>query len=111
MNVKNQEFFILNKKVSKDLFERTVVDKKLLEQLALEFEKLRQNHPRKENTNLHSEKVTGNYIQHGNNIHTSFDITDSENCKYSTWLFHAKNCYDVYDWGNTAENCYECHKV
>lgn len=98
MNLSNKEFYILNKQVSKEVYEDVLNNKKLYSQLSKEFEKLQKTHPRKENSNLHSINAVGNHIQNSNTICMSYDISDSENCKYTTWMFHSKNCYDVYDW-------------
>lgn len=54
-----------------------------------------------------NENVTGDYIYRSKNSENCFDVTNVEDCKWCTWLHDAKDCYDHYAWGRTAEKCYE----
>ena len=58
-----------------------------------------------------SEDVTGNHINNCKNIVEGYDIIGSENCKYIATFGMAKDCYDCFSWGYTAEKVYECTAV
>jgi hypothetical protein len=53
------------------------------------------------------ENVTGNNIKNSKNSKCCFDSNDLEDCKYSSWLFELKDCYDCYGMG-VSEAVYDC---
>ncbi len=50
---------------------------------------------------------TGDYLLDSHNVKQGFTIFYCENSKYVMKLIHGKECYDVNDWGDPAELCYE----
>ncbi len=113
-NIKGKSYHIFNTEVTPEEYHSY---KKKLQNywfLQSEFQKflsLKSSNIHPENFNLHSEKIQGEYLLWSKNIQQSFDIVECQDCKYVTWLFRSSNCYDIYDWGDTAKWCYECHKV
>jgi len=58
-------------------------------------------------TILFSENSTGHHIRNSKNAIYCADVNNIENCKYCTWIYTAKECYDIYAWWENAEMCYE----
>lgn len=54
-------------------------------------------------------EITGDYITHSKNIIESYDVTDSENCKYCSIVSDSKDCMDYTSWWENSSLMYECH--
>jgi hypothetical protein len=50
---------------------------------------------------------TGDFILNSQNVLRSFSVHDSQNIRYSFKMVASKDCWDVTDWGDPAELCYE----
>jgi len=113
-DLKSGQYRILNKQVSKQEFEKTrksLKDSKILSDYIPQYEELRNTIPRKQNYNIGSENIGGEYIVNSNNIIQGFQVSNCKDCKYVDLLLNSHTCMDVYDWWETAEHCYECYKV
>ncbi len=110
-NLSNTKYAIFNKRVSPEEFEKYCQDPHYIEENLKSYYKLLATSPRKQNFNILSENCTGEYALESQNVLIWFDISKVRDSKYVDWLFEANHCHDVYDWGETAENCYECYKI
>lgn len=50
---------------------------------------------------------TGDYIVSSKNVKNSYFVIGSENSRYCSKLIMSKECWDMTDWGDPAELCYE----
>ena len=71
------------------------------------FQKMKQENDIEKVIIYSSEDVTGNHITNCKNIVEGYDIIGSENCKYIATFGMAKDCYDCFSFGYTAEKVYE----
>ncbi len=58
-----------------------------------------------------SATCTGDYIVNSKNIFRGFTIHESQDSRYCSKLIAGKECFDMTDWGDPAELCYECITV
>jgi len=75
--------------------------KKKFETFALQF-------PMRENNNLKSVNSTGNYLSECKNVHSSFEVFESEDCRY---VFSSKLIRDsmgIIGYGTNSEKLLEC---
>ncbi len=109
-NLRNKEFFIRNKKYSKEEYLEKIKEfnlgsrnsrKKLLE----EFKSMKKNTIYRFANNVKCVDSSGNNLMNTKNCHFCFDIYDSEDCKYCYRGFHLKDCMD-FDYGE-SEFMYE----
>ncbi|MDD5769884.1 MAG: hypothetical protein PHE25_02860 [Candidatus Gracilibacteria bacterium] len=106
VNLNNKEYFILNKKYSKEkYFEILQKDK---ENIKKEFEKLFKNSIKKYGNIKLAENSYGDYMKGVKNCVNCFHAYDAEDCKYAEHIWrNAKNCMDVSTAGRDAEFVYE----
>jgi len=115
INLRNRKFHILNKRVAKEEYENFLSEilgsYEKMENFKKEFEKFSINFPRRENHNLKNENVSGDYINNSKNVEYSFEVVNSENCKY---LFSSKDVKDsigTIGFGFKSELLLECVSV
>ncbi len=110
-NLRNKRYHVLNQPYSKEEYYR-----KLKELLPLTRETITSWESTLEQLKGESaiyppafvknaEQVTGNHIFESNNIHHSFDIKTSEDCRYCYTVMQSENCLDVSFTGGGAKNC------
>ncbi len=61
---------------------------------------------------LQNANVSGNYVDHSQNVKNSFLVRDGENLKFCQYLQELPGCKDCYDWsiwGDNGQLMYECH--
>lgn len=63
---------------------------------------------KQKNTILFSENSSGHHIKNCKNSINCVDAMNLEDCKNCSWFFDAKECHDIYSWGQQSERCYEC---
>ncbi len=111
----NKQCYILNKKTTKEEFEKKrneiLSDKNKFEEFVKLFEELKKTVPHKYYSGAKNENFVGDHIYNCKNTFQCFDVTNLEDCKYCHWLHKAKDCFDVYGWGLTGELGYENHLV
>lgn len=110
-NLKNKEYCVENKQVTKQEFERL---KKMLTSHSRmagarqRFEKLTLEYPQKYMHGVQNENVVGDYVTGSKNAYWCFDSSDLWDCSYIFQGFMpCKNCMDVQECGD-AERIYEC---
>lgn len=118
INLRNQKYCIYNEQYSKDDYEQKIKLFQLdthegYENAKATAESFWLQHPEKFYHGSHNINVSGDYIYHSKNVKEGYLITDVEDSKY-VMLLHAKttkDCYDYTDWGENAQNIYECLAV
>jgi len=112
--LRNKEFFILNKQVPKEEYEKMVENFRYSytkqKEAWGEFTKLKLKVPHKFAHIVHSENCTGDYIYNCKNTAKSFDVVNMWDCKYCYNSLDSKNSYDCYQPGvESCELMYEIH--
>src|SRR3989339_1078534 len=110
-NLRNKSFYIYNKKVSKEEFEKfkkyldegdLLKEKEKFDQWKFQFPYICQHI-------VNSENSDGDYLEHAKNCHQCFDIVlsaeDCKYCQYSGW--NGKDMMDVSMCGKNSELVYE----
>ncbi|MBT4585764.1 hypothetical protein HOC67_02635 [Candidatus Peregrinibacteria bacterium] len=110
-NMNNKEYFVENKKVSKEEFEnfRSLLGSYASLKNAKErFMKLKLEYPQKYIHGIQNEDVVGDYLVNCKNAYMCFDSEDLWDCRYACQGFMPlKNCMDIDECGE-AEKLYEC---
>ena len=111
VNLVDKEFHILNKKVSREEFQKykeLFKNREEVKKFRMEFEKFALQFPKKFYFGHSNENFSGNYIQHIKNSHECYDSFEVENCKYCYYLFNANNCMDYDIFGDHSQWIYNC---
>ncbi len=79
-----------------------------MKEMREKFEEFSIGFPKKENNNLKTVESTGDYLFECKNVHDSFEVTKSEDCRY---LFSSKSIKDslgTIGYGTSCERILEC---
>jgi len=111
INLKNKEYHILNKPVSKEEYENALAflngSYKNYQITIEKFNEYKEQFPiRQANNYVSCENVFGENIFNSKNIYLSFDVYNSEDCAYSHDGLNGKDCYDIC-YFDGVELCYE----
>ncbi|MDA1292257.1 MAG: hypothetical protein O3A81_00585 [bacterium] len=110
-NVKNKEYYVENKPVSKEEFAKfrlMLGSHSTLQSAKERFENLKLEHPQKYLHGVQNEDVSGDYLVQCKNAYKCFDSEDLWDCRYVTQGFMPlKNCMDIHECGE-GELLYEC---
>lgn len=112
-NLRQQQYHIHNKPVSKEEFEQAYERFKNVtypeRQVSWKkFEEFLSKQPRKYLQIKHTENCTGNYIHHAKNCADVYHCYEAEDCSYGTHIWRgAKNCMDANSAGRDAAWVYE----
>ena len=113
-NLRNKEYYVENKPVSKEEFERfraKLGNRVILQQAGQRFKELRVQFPQKALHGTLNEQVTGDYLIQCKNARHCFDSEQLWDCSNIIRAFlPAKNSMDCEEIGE-AERCYECSCV
>ncbi|MBT6068936.1 hypothetical protein HOG48_04225 [Candidatus Peregrinibacteria bacterium] len=109
-NLRNKEYHINNKPVSKEEFEtykKGVRSRTYIEQLRGHFEKFKLQFPQKYIHGVQNENVTGDYLNNCKDSYMCFDSPELWDCKYVYQAFDAlKDSMDIQECGD-GEKIYE----
>jgi len=111
-NLKNKQYHLLNKPVSKEEFEKKQNELKnnpqATEEYLAKFKTLKEEiDPARRASKLISyENCVGDNIYNSKNVYYGFDIYDSEDCAYLHDGLDAKDCHDIC-FADGVELCYE----
>ena len=100
-NLRNKEYYILNKPHSKEEYEKKLKELNLQSNTALKnvfsiWKKMRiESGVYRDMYNLNCEDCVGNNIKSSKNCHHCFNVKDSEDCKYLYDVLDAKDCQDL----------------
>lgn len=110
-NLKNKEYYVENKPVSKEEFEKfraMLGSNSAIESAQERFEKLKLEFPQKYMHGVQNEDVVGDYLVNCKNAYNCFDSEDLWDCRYVYQGFMPlKNCMDIHECGE-GELLYEC---
>ncbi len=110
-NLRNKEYCIENKQVTKEAFERfraMLGSNQNVESARQRFEQLKLEYPQKCLHGVQNENVFGDYLVQSKNAHFCFDSEDLWDCRYIFQGFMPlKNCMDIQECGE-AELLYDC---
>lgn len=110
-NLKNKEYHIENKQVSKEEFERVramLQSKSAIASSGERFAKLKLEYPQKYMHGIQNENVVGDYLVNCKNAVMCFDSEDLWDCRYVFQGFMPlKSCMDIQECGD-CELLYEC---
>lgn len=115
-NLRNREYFIRNKKYSREDYEAEMKKIKWdsyeeIQRLQNEFEELKQNAIYKENHNEHCENCVGDYLEHARNSYFCFFGQEIEDCMYVYRTARMKDVMDSYSSAFACEVCYQIQTV
>jgi len=112
-NLRNRQYYIFNQPYSREDYFATLEQFGLgshqsLEEIKKQVRQFSLSLPYKFMAGVHNVNVSGDIIASGKNVHTSYNIADGENIKYSQGLSReAKDSYDFTVWGEHSELMYE----
>ena len=114
MGLQKSSYCIFNKKYSREEYFKEIEKMKLdtTEGIKKAYEKARnfwKTKPNKNHQGLKNLNSTGSYVTNCKNVQDSYLIRESENMRYCQYLQLSgnKDNYDVSNWGNNVELCYE----
>lgn len=109
-NLRNKEYYVENKKVSKEEFKKIramLVSTSALTQAKERFEKLKLEYPQKFMHGINNENVLGDYLTNSKEAYMCFDSADLWDCRYVYQAFNPlKDSMDIQECGD-AEKMYE----
>jgi hypothetical protein len=112
VNLRNKQYHIFNKPVSKEEYDSFLKKAKLhswsgVEKLREEFSRFINTQPRKFAEIINAVNSTGNYIKNTKNCRNVFHCYDAEDSKYGVHIWrNAKDCVDADTAGRSAERIY-----
>jgi hypothetical protein len=111
VGLRNKQYYIFNKPYSKEEYEQKMAainlgDREVLELLKKEFTQFKATQPHRAVNNINCENCSGDNLKNCKNSHFCFDSFDIEDCKFSSWVFRLRDCYDCYGIGD-SELLYE----
>lgn len=111
-NLKHAEFYILNKKYSREdyLGEIELLKKIPIDQQQNRFNEFLLQHPRLYMHQTQNENSIGDYVYNTRNCYACYDLQDAEDSMYLSHALKMKDCTDC-DFMYNAELCYECESV
>ncbi len=112
-DIVNWEYFVLNKKVSKEDFKKTLDlyknDFNFKKEFIEKFDILNKNTPKRNLNNINSTNSLWNYLSDVENVNYSYNIQNSKNLKYCTYVYSWEDCYDYDVWWDNVSKIYETH--
>jgi len=113
INIRNKRYCFNNVQLSKEEYfqkiESLSLDKNSFTlPVQVRFSEFSQTLPHKEMEGSSNENVTGNIVSSSRNTRECYESKDLENCAFCENVRGAKDCMDMYRWGNFSELCYEC---
>lgn len=114
--LRNKSYYYKNEPISVEEFKKLKTDtlKRIMgkvPELKKEFYEFSLAFPRKYMHSIKSENCSGDYIFDSHDLDHCFDANESENCKYSSWLYQCKDSYDWSFYGVMGELGYELISV
>ena len=114
VSLKNKEYHMLNKEVTKEEFETTLkrlkTDRAFCDEFNAKYQALKQSIPKRAAWNINTENSVGDYLKNTKNAHYCFNSMDIEDCMYSEGIVNNRNCCDITR-GSGMEGCYECEGI
>lgn len=119
MNLRNKSYCIFNKQYSKEEYDKITSEYNLETREGLDkmFKLSREfwltKPQRSTNGNSLNINTTGDFVYESKNVKNCYMVSGVEDSKYTQMITMSpvKNCHDYTNWGNGAENIYECLTV
>ncbi|KKP40510.1 MAG: hypothetical protein UR28_C0001G0020 [Candidatus Peregrinibacteria bacterium GW2011_GWF2_33_10] len=102
--LRNKEFYIFNKKYSKEEYQDKVESLELFKysnfiKYKNYFHDIAKQAIQRADRNLNTEDSLGNYLINAKNCYQCFDSFEIQDCSYCTWIFNSSDCHDIYGLG------------
>ncbi len=115
VGLRNKSYCLWNKQLSREKYiEETGkllqnLTRTKIDEFSARLEQLRTEFPHKfAHIDAQSASTcTGDYIFRSDKVRSGFTVHNSQNVRYSGKLIGCKECWDVNDWGDPMELCYE----
>jgi len=112
VGLRNKQYHFFNEELTKEQYERKIQAFLLhtnpgCEAARKKFTEFLAGKPRLYAWLKNCENTIGNNVKNTKNSSYCFDCNDLEDCKYSSWIFEDKDCYDCYGMG-VSELTYDC---
>ncbi len=114
VNLSNKQYYIFNEPYSKEEYFRKLKQfdlgsRKTVLELRQQMADFNLKFPRKFAEGFKNLNVSGDYVFNSKNTYLSYEMAESEDCKFCQFLFieTAKNCQDVTMWGGGLTNSYD----
>ncbi len=118
INLNNKKNNIFNQQYSKEEYDKKIKEFNVgsysnLLKIKSEVSKIFAMNIRRCFEGRHNADVSGEYINNSKNVHESYYVTGSEDCKYIQSFFTpgSRDCYDCTLWGENVERIYECSSI
>ena len=112
-NINHKKYYIFNKPASEQVYlemRNNMKSYKKFEKYRSRFiDMLNTKAIHRANTFIRAEDCTGEYMYNCKNIKDSFDVIESQDCRYCYDAGHMKDCYDAYENAFNCELQYDCH--
>lgn len=112
VNLRNKSYCFLNEQLTQDEYKRRVSEimgsYTKIEEFKKVFDAFVLNFPRRANNNLKNMDSTGDYLYECKNVKNSYEIFQSENCKYLFSSKMIKDSMDVIGYGTGCELLLDC---
>jgi hypothetical protein len=114
VNLRNKSYYIFNQPRTKEQYARQLQNFNLgsyrsMLPLREKTFALWKNFPNKYYHGFQNHNVSGDYVYHSKNTFSSYEMIETEDCKYCQFLSTkmSKDCYDYTEWGENASLVYE----
>lgn len=115
VGLRNKSYCFWNKQLSREEYEEKIkkvlgnITPDLIEEMRKKLRELSLSLPKKyaHIDSASTLSCSGDYIVNSQNVVKGFTIHESQNVHYSSKLISSRDCWDVTDWGDPAELCYE----
>jgi hypothetical protein len=112
VNLRNKSYHFLNEPLDKETYTKKVGEilgsYEKIEAFKKQFEEFSLKFPRRANHNLKSVDSTGDYLSECKNVRDSFEIFQSENCRYTFSSKLVKDSIGTIGYGTNCEQLLEC---
>lgn len=112
VNLRNKNYYIFNEPYTREEYLAEI--SKIKSQMTIEKAKeFWLKYPVKYIHGRQNKNVSGDYINNSKDVRKSFVASEAQNCKHCLWLLvkPTKDCWDYTEYGNGAEQIYECVTV
>ncbi len=112
VNLKNKQYCIWNEQYTKEEYEKKIAELNIhsarsVELLRKKFDEFKRQFIVPALVVRQGMRVSGNWIDHCQDVSRSFTCRNVQNVRYGLSLFDAKDSMDFNHWGATAERMYE----
>ncbi|HBY73515.1 MAG TPA: hypothetical protein DEG44_02360 [Candidatus Kerfeldbacteria bacterium] len=113
IGIRNGSYMIFNKQYSKESYEQKKRALRLdtysgMQQFLAECQNFVLKYPRKYSYLMNCQGSSGNYLTNSSSCVECFDMSESQDCKYSIFSYKTKDAYDIYGAPGTELTYYSC---